>query len=130
VGNSIEPFDLREAQPDEDVRNVAWAKSAARGQMIAIRRASEVSDAVVLAVRAGSSGDEQFERALRLAAGFVRDRMQRGASTALVTGDGASVLGSGVQHERSLMTMLALASQGAGAQDLPRESRTPVLWVP
>lgn len=130
VGNSIEPFDLREAQPDEDVRNVAWAKSAARGQMIAIRRASEVSDAVVLAVRPGASGDEQFERALRLAAGFVRDRMARGASTALVTGDGSSVLGSGVQHERSLMTMLALASGGAGAQDLPRSSLAPVLWVP
>lgn len=130
VGNSIEPFDLREAQPDEDVRNVAWAKSAARGQMIAIRRASEVSDAVVLAVRPGASGEEQFEHALRLAAAFVRERMARGAATALVTGDGSSVLGSGVQHERSLMTMLALASQGAAQQHLPRTLLAPVLWVP
>jgi uncharacterized protein (DUF58 family) len=128
VGHSIEPFDLREAQSNEDVRNIAWAKSAARGQMMAIRRASEISDAVVLAVRPGVSGDEPFERALRLAAGFVRDRMARGASTALITGDGSSVLGSGVQHERALMTMLALASQGAAA--LPRTLAAPVLWVP
>lgn len=130
VGHSVEPFDLREAQPDEDTRMIHWAKSASRGQLIAVRRASEVSDAVVLAISSGRAGDIPFESSLRHAAGLVRERMARGAPTALVTGEGASLLGAGPLHEKSLLTMLALARNGAVSDNLPRVTqRAPVVWL-
>jgi uncharacterized protein (DUF58 family) len=128
-GHSIEPFELYEASPEEDVRNIAWAKSAARGQLVAVRRAGEVSDAIVLALANGQSGDDRFERALRHAACVVRERMARGAATALVTGDGSSLLGSGRSHETALMMMLALAQQGASNEQLHRAPPAPVVWV-
>lgn len=130
VGHSVEPFDLREAQPDEDTRNIHWAKSAARGQLVAVRRASEMSDAVVLAIGQGKAGDPVFEGTLRRATQLVRTRMASGAKTALLTAEGASVLGAGALHERALLTMLALARGGAQADKIPRALlRAPVVWL-
>ncbi|MCC6809640.1 MAG: hypothetical protein IT381_19580 [Deltaproteobacteria bacterium] len=128
-GHAIEPYDVREAQPDEDIRNIAWGKSAGRQNMVAIRRATDASDAVIVGVR-GEAGDEAFERALEKAAGCVVERMRAGAPTGLFLGDATAPISTGAAHERALLTMLGQTAIGAkGSVPPPNLGRAPVVWV-
>lgn len=127
LGSSIEPFDVREASPDEDIRNIAWAKSAGRQHLIAIRRAADATDAAIVAV-AGTAGEPGFEDALRFATGCVLERMRKGAPTGLWLDARVIAASSGTAHERALLAQLARAHSGAESR-ADTAQRTPVLWM-
>lgn len=128
-GHAIEPYDVREAQHDEDIRNIAWGKSAGRQKMVAIRRATDATDAVIVGVR-GEAGDEGFERALEQAAGCVLERMKAGAPTGLLLGDASLTVSTGAAHERALLMMLGQTATGAkGTTAPPSLGRAPIVWL-
>lgn len=128
-GHAIEPYDVREASADEDIRNIAWGKSAGRQNMVAIRRATDATDAVIVGVR-GAAGDQAFERALERAAGCVLERMRAGAPTGLFLGDASLPISTGAAHERALLTLLGQTALGAaGTVAPPSLGRAPIVWM-
>jgi uncharacterized protein (DUF58 family) len=106
-GHSVDVFDVREAQPGDDIRQIAWLKSATRGELVTIRRAADATDVLLIALPEGRSGEAAFERSVAQTAGLVHARLRRGAPTALLTAEGQSAPAVGHAHERALMLMLA-----------------------
>jgi uncharacterized protein (DUF58 family) len=128
-GHAIEAYDVREAAPDEDIRNIAWGKSAGRQKLIAIRRATDASDAAIVAVR-GEVGEEAFERALERATTCIIERMKMGQPTGLMLGDATAPVASGSAHERALLTMLGQTSTGSKSNSAPTSlGRAPIVWI-
>ncbi len=126
-GHAIELYDLQEASSGEDIRNIAWAKSAARGQLVSIRRARDATDAAVLALR-GHAGEPAFERGLSQATALLITRMREGAPTGLLLAEATLAPAIGPTHEHAMLLLLARTEHGVGAAT-PRARLSMIVWL-
>jgi uncharacterized protein (DUF58 family) len=115
-GRGQELHNLREMRPGDDPRLVHWRVSARTGVTITREMEAEATADVRLVLEGrGSSDPAHLEGALSRAASLAVHFLRRGASVELV-GPGVSVgRGTGREHERRLLTALALWEPAAGA---------------
>ena len=109
---------LREYRTGDDPRLIHWRLSAKRGALVVRELEEETTlDARLVLLGTGAHDAERRERALSEAAALSRRLLRAGAAVALV-GPGIDVASArGREHERRILTALALydASSAAGS---------------
>jgi uncharacterized protein (DUF58 family) len=116
-GRGEEFFALREYIHGDSPRDVAWRASARRGSLLVRQFAAPAPERVwiVLRVRTRAGSDQEDERAIRIAAGLVRDADEHGMAFGLVCPLTGLLLhpGRGAGHLARALTDLGLLELGA-----------------
>lgn len=112
-GEGDDFFSLREYQPGDDVRRIAWRPSAKRGVLVIREYALQTARSVLLALdltRLDSEGfGERFEEAMELAASFAISLLNQHYKVAVATPVEAVPLGEGYTHGQRILALLARA---------------------
>ncbi|MDD9940236.1 MAG: DUF58 domain-containing protein [Myxococcales bacterium] len=126
-GDGTELRELREHQPGDAFRSIAWKASAKRGKLLVREVEREVQDTLYLVVdisgsmRGGRLGRRRLDRSIELAAFFARDALERGDQVGLIATDGRIVEhvapGDGLSHMLRIYDAL-LATTEVVAADL------------
>jgi len=128
AGRGEEFFSLREHNAHDDIRKIAWKRSARTGRLM-VREDEEPRGRVVTLVVAGGAQDptaeqrERFEHACSVAAGLVLALLDRGDDVGVVAGAQVVEPGRGVTTRDALLTALALAHLNDETAQLPSGAR-------
>ncbi len=93
-GGGTELHELREFQPGDPFKSIAWKASAKKGQLVVREVDQEVQQTLMLALdvggsmRSGEAGKRKLDFALELAAAQARAWLERGDRVGLLTVDG------------------------------------------
>ncbi len=93
-GGGTELHELREFQPGDPFKSIAWKASAKRGQLLVREVDQEVQQTLMMALdvggsmRGGEPGKRKLDFALELAAAQARAWLERGDRVGLLTVDG------------------------------------------
>lgn len=96
-GDGMELHELRELQPGDAYRSIAWRASARRGKLLVREMEREVQETLYLLVdisgtmRGGVLGQRPLDTAIEVAAYAARDALERGDTVGLMTVDGRIV---------------------------------------
>lgn len=128
-GVGVDLYGLREYQSGEAVRHVHWRSSAkARKLMVAEYEKEETRKATILLNNcvspdeaAGTQLQEEFEKAVVMAASLARALTRQHYEIRLLTATGASGYGSGMRHLHHILAALALLEliPGTRARQIP-----------
>jgi uncharacterized protein (DUF58 family) len=120
-GGGTELHELREFQPGDPFKSIAWKASAKRGQLLVREVDQEVQQTLCIVLDAGGSmrggppGTRKLDFALEIVAAQARAWLERGDRVGLVVLDGrviANVMpGEGVAHLVRIYDALLLATE-------------------
>lgn len=128
AGNGDEFFSLRQHRPTEDVRRVAWKRSARSGRLM-VREDEEPRGRLVTLVVPGHltaptpAQRQAYEQAHSVAAGLILALLERGDEVGVVAGACAVAPGRGSDARIRLMEALCRARLEDPLTDLPESSR-------
>jgi uncharacterized protein (DUF58 family) len=118
-GEGSDLHGIRQYNPGEHARHVHWRSSARAGSLMVVEHEREENRRVMLVVDSTCPGNnplqadqDNFEKAIEVAASLVRHFNALGIETALTTPTAAIPFGKGPAHELSIMKLLATIELG------------------
>ena len=120
AGQGQELHGLRDHRLGEDVRKVHWRSSARAAKLIAVEREQERRARVCVVLDHRGLSGEALERAIEQAAALFVRALEEGAEVGLALSGKGVAPGSGQEHLRDGLTLLALAAAIAASAPPPQ----------
>ncbi|GAC1546438.1 MAG: hypothetical protein NVS2B9_13550 [Myxococcales bacterium] len=128
-GNGLEVHGLRDHRPGDDARSLHWRSSARAGKLISVEREEERRRRLCVVLDHRALAGPALDDAVEQAAALFTHAAGEGAEVGLALCGRTLAPGSGAQHEREVLTALALVEHAPSA-DAPRPPPLTALLVP